>query len=125
MKRSDFPSLSEIYSKIVNTLVLTFHVSAQLGVLCYDNEPIVEDPNVPKVASCVIFDVKEKHYAVYGQYEAITNEALQALYDKFWKKSEPTIQPTKNKNGGFLFKDYEQFNSLCPLTNILQYLINI
>ena len=77
-------------------MVLTFHVSAQLGVLCYDNEPIVEDPNVPKAASCVIFDAKEKHYAVYGHYEAITNEALQALYDKFSKKIR-THHPTYKK----------------------------
>jgi hypothetical protein len=92
-----------------------------IGVLCYDNEPITADPNVRKsrtVVSCVIFDAKERQYALHAQEytTAITNGELQTLYGKFAGKSDPTIKPTNNKNGGFLYKDYKLFKMIAQLT---------
>ncbi|CAB4003491.1 Hypothetical predicted protein [Paramuricea clavata] len=107
------PAAKEPYSGTKHIVLLE---NDPAGVLCYDSEPIAEDPNLPKAVSCVIFDAKEKQYAIYGQNEVITNEGLQELHDKFTKKSEPTIQPTKNKNGGFLFRDYEKFQMIAQLT---------
>jgi hypothetical protein len=97
-------------------LEINFHLILHLGVLCYDNEPITADPNVKKAVSCVIFDANKKQYALYAQYTAITKEKLQALYEKFAGKSYPIIQPRKNKNGGFLFQDHEQFQMIAQLT---------
>jgi lipopolysaccharide export system protein LptC len=64
----------------------------------------------------VIFNAKTEQYAIHAQNGVITNKGLQTLYEKFVKNSDPTIQPTKNQNGGFLFKDYQQFRMIAQQT---------
>ncbi|CAB3995402.1 Hypothetical predicted protein [Paramuricea clavata] len=86
------------------------------GVLCYDNEPSTAQPNVEKAVSCVILDAKEKQYALYAQHEAITLNEMETLYKKYEKRSDDSIKPTINQNGGFLFKDYQQFRMIAQLT---------
>lgn len=87
-------------------------------MLCFDNEPIAKDPNLSKWVSCVFFDGKGKRYAVYAQDQSINVEGLKPLYKKFAKDSDTTIQATATdkQNGGFLVKDYGQFQMLAQMT---------
>ena len=87
-----------------------------LGTLCYGNEPTTAQPNLQKAVSCVIFNAKKEQYALHAQNGVITNKGLQTLYETFAGNSDRTIQPTKNKNGGFLFKDYQLFRMIAQQT---------
>ena len=111
LKRNDHDFLA-----ILEILLTLSTSNLYLGTLCYGNEPSTTEPNVEKAVSCVIFNAKIKRYALHAQNEAITNEGLQTLYEKFAGNSDPTIQQTKNKNGGFLFKDYQQFKMIAQQT---------
>lgn len=41
---------------------------------------------------------------------------MQDLYEKFTAKSDMTVRPTKNENGGFHFRDYQQFQMIAQQT---------